>query len=320
MRLKILALIILLFSISFSQTNDYVKVAVLDISAKIEIKDIDRNFLTERLQIELLKYRGLKVVERLELKRIMDEQKIQLSGLSEKDAIKIGGISGANKIIIGSLTEVEDSYFLIIKVIDTSTSEIDFIDQVSGENTIELSKQINIVASKIAKALLKLPIEKPAKINEEKNTEKEEKSYSSSEISEKFWMPLAISFVKPFQLPGEDYNIYGGAISLVSGKYNKVFGLHTGIININENIYGAHIGIINTTYQSSFGIKIGIVNNAYGIAFGPQIGVVNKADTITGIQLGIVNIAEKMMGIQVGVVNINRSGAIPYMFGINIGF
>lgn len=322
MKLKII-LLIMLFSISFAETNNYVKIAVLDINSRTKIDNIDRNFIIERLQIELLKYKGIKVVERLELKRIMDEHKIQLSGYSEKDAVKVGSIIGANKIITGSLTEVDGIYFLIIKVIDVTTSEIDFIDQISGGGTIELSEKIKNISSKIANVLLKSDITYSEPIYEEKKTTniiKNENIEFKSNEPKKFWTPVAIGFVNPIQLPSEEFEIYGGAFSLIYGKYSKVYGIFFSyIITEADRMYGIQYSLINNNNQL-FGIQYGLVNVSHQRSFGVQAGLFNQSEFITGVQVGLINIARKMVGVQIGLVNIINTGFVPVMLGINMSF
>ncbi len=323
MRLKTIFLLIIFFSISFAQTNDYVKIAVLDITSRTKIENIDRNFLVERLQIELLKYKGIKVVERLELKRIMDEHKIQLSGYSEKDAVKIGSIIGANKIITGSLTEVDGTYFLIIKVIDVTTSEIDFIDQIRGDSTIELSEKIKNIVSKIANALLKLNTtysEPSYEENKTTNIIKNENIELKNYEAKKFWTPIAIGFVNPLQLPSEEFEIYGGAFSLIYGKYSRVYGIFFSyIISDADKMYGIQYSFLNYNNEL-FGMQYGLVNLSQKRTFGVQAGLFNQSEFITGVQVGLINIAHKMVGVQVGLVNIINTGFVPVMLGINMSF
>ncbi len=315
------------FSFLFSNTNQSLIIAVLDISSKTKIEKIDKQYLVERIQIELIKYDGIKVVERIQLKKILDEQKMQLTGImTEKDAIKIGSISGARKIIIGSLTEVDETYMLFIKVIDTETAEIDFIDKISGKDTLDLDNKIPDTINKIVSKLLNskqkiLQIEQKNNLTQE-NKKKEDYVSLKSEDNKKIWFPIAFSFVTPIQLPGEDYTVYGGAFSLIYGKYRKVYGVFFGYILLTaDSIYGFQGGYsflneCNTLY----GLQTGLVNLSHQYTGGAQIGLINVSEKIYGVQVGLVNVAYKMVGVQIGLVNIIKTGFIPVMLGINISF
>ena len=307
--------LLLIFKYFFSEQTNYVKIAVLDITSRTKIEDIDREFLTERLQIELSKYQRLKIVERLELKKIIEEQKLQLSGIVEKDASKIGGISGAQKIVTGSLTEVDNRYFLIVKVIDTSTSELDFIDQISGNNASELNEKIPSISYQIANTLLNLtPEEKKAEKKIETKKEKGEKP-----IFRNKWFPIGVAFVTPLQLPSSDFTIFGYAYSFIYGHYDRVYGVYQGFILSTDKMYGVEMGFMNFT-QDLYGVQSGFLNISSQKAVGVQMGFINSADEITGVQMGFLNMAHKLTGAQIGFLNFITTGFVPFMFGLNISF
>ncbi len=301
------------FSLIFSDDSNVIKIAVLDISSRTKIEGVDKEFLTERLQIELSKYRRLRIVERLEIKKIIEEQKLQLSGIAEKDASKIGGISGAQKIVTGSLTEVDDRYFLIIKVIDTTTSELDFVDQISGDSASELSDKIRTISRNIADVLLKSDFEEKGK-NElkteeispkEKTNEAQEKESLKKETSKgRRWFPFGIAFAGKLQLPPSDFTIQGIAISFV-GYYESVKGIYVGFMNRADEMMGYQHGFMNFSSENLRGI---------------QIGFMNFANEVIGVQVGFLNRAYKLKGVQIGFLNMISTGALPFMFGINMSF
>jgi len=273
--------------------NFLIKLAVLDVTSRKVMKEVDRLFLTERIQIELSKYKGLTIVERIELKRIIDEQKLQLSGMAEKDAVKIGNLIGADKIVTGSLTEVDGSFFLTVKVIDVSTSELDFIDQVSGENVNDLNNRIKILAEKIAKALLKT----------DRVLSKEEHESVTSNY-EMYWFPVGVCLVPGIQLPFSYVKITGLNFNFIGG-YDKVYGISYGIINLNKETYGIQQGYYNFSEVKLSGIQIGFINNAY---------------EVIGVQIGFLNFANKLTGVQFGFLNFIKTGFLPVMIGINASF
>ncbi|MGC8765435.1 MAG: LA_2272 family surface repeat-containing protein [Brevinematia bacterium] len=330
--LLIISYLLLITGFSFSEETNYVKIAVLDITSRTKIEGMDKEFLTERLQIELSKYQQLKIVERLQLKKIIEEQKLQLSGIAEKDAKKIGGLSGAQKIVTGSLTEVDGTYFLIVKVIDTTTAELDFIDQVSGEDASELSEKIASISSQIAKTLLKYytTVEKPqikkkepekSEVIEEQRVEKQEETTEEKKPSSKrWWFPLGIIFTTPIQLPSPDFTVYGVAYSLIYGRFDGVYGIYLGFIIKNQKMYGLQTGFIEFT-QELYGFQAGFMNFSSQKTVGAQIGFLNFSYEITGLQIGFLNKAYRLRGVQIGFLNIISTGGFsPFMFGINMSF
>ena len=67
----------------------------------------------------------VKVVDRQNISKIMDEQKFQLSGISdETTAVEIGKLAGADIIVIGSISYVGSKYYLNIKMIGVETAQI----------------------------------------------------------------------------------------------------------------------------------------------------------------------------------------------------
>ena len=65
------------------------------------------------------------LVERTDLKKILDEQQLNLTGAVKPDeATKVGQLTGAKIIITGSVVQVEKKLYLTAKVIGTETSRV----------------------------------------------------------------------------------------------------------------------------------------------------------------------------------------------------
>ena len=80
--------------------------------------------LSTRLESELVKIGGFKVVERTKIDELMKEQKLQLSGCVEECLIDAGKILGANQIILGSVGELGGLYTISVKIVDAETGEM----------------------------------------------------------------------------------------------------------------------------------------------------------------------------------------------------
>ena len=63
------------------------------------------------------------LVDREDLLKLLEEQELSLSGLVRPDeAVRIGQLTGAKLIVTGSVFQVDQTLYLIAKVIGTETS------------------------------------------------------------------------------------------------------------------------------------------------------------------------------------------------------
>ena len=119
--LSIVTLFVLMVPAIWSQDKT---IAVFDFenngldSSKVKI-------LTDRLQSELVKIGGYRIVERSKIENILKEQKFQVSGLvEEEDLIDLGKILGAEMVLLGSFGKLDDIYTVSARLVDSETSEI----------------------------------------------------------------------------------------------------------------------------------------------------------------------------------------------------
>ena len=65
------------------------------------------------------------LVDRAELKKILDEQSLSASGaVKADDAVKVGQLTGARILVTGSIIHADKKLFLVAKVIGTETSRV----------------------------------------------------------------------------------------------------------------------------------------------------------------------------------------------------
>ena len=83
-------------------------------------------YFTEQLIHSLCKNKTFNLVERKELKIILDELKLQMTGIvDEENASKIGNLMGAKMLIIGKFyAGKENNYELFLKLLQVETGEI----------------------------------------------------------------------------------------------------------------------------------------------------------------------------------------------------
>jgi curli biogenesis system outer membrane secretion channel CsgG len=112
-----------------------------------------QDILTNELAVNT----GIRVVERDQVQKILDEQKLSTSGAVDKEtAVKVGKLLGVHHMVTGGfITDRSGSMNLSVRVFNVETGEIEF--PTSGMNKIEnLFALVNSVAGKINKGL-KLP-------------------------------------------------------------------------------------------------------------------------------------------------------------------
>lgn len=68
---------------------------------------------------------GLVLVDRGDLKKVLDEQALNLSGAVKADgAVKVGQLTGAEVLVAGSVVQVDKRMYLVAKVIGTETGRV----------------------------------------------------------------------------------------------------------------------------------------------------------------------------------------------------
>jgi|TARA_Y100000294_G_C8526623_1_gene325183 TolB-like protein len=109
--------------------------------------------ITSRLESELVKIEGLKVVERNKIDELLKEQKLQMSGFVEEEyLIDVGKMLGAKQVVLGSIGRITDDYYTITaKLVDVKSSEmIQSADYDAENGLIQLLKDgLKIIASQL---------------------------------------------------------------------------------------------------------------------------------------------------------------------------
>ncbi len=103
-KLLLLTLLIVgcVFAREYIAINDFEGIGVSDDEAKI---------LSQRLTSEMIALEVYQIIERKEMKRLLDEQKFQYSGCVDlKCAVEIGKMVGAKYMVVGSVSKLGKSY------------------------------------------------------------------------------------------------------------------------------------------------------------------------------------------------------------------
>jgi len=117
--LKNLLTLILFLSLPFAREH----IAVIDFEG-INVGEEEAKALTQKLTTELIKLGEYVVLERSEMKKVLNEQKFQYSGcVDTKCAIEMGMMLGAKYMIVGSVSKVGNTYSVDSRLINVKTGE-----------------------------------------------------------------------------------------------------------------------------------------------------------------------------------------------------
>ena len=116
---KLLLIALLIVGCGFAR--EYI--AVIDF-AGINVPDDKTKALTQRLTSELISLGIYQVVERSEMKHLLEEQKFQYSGcVDTKCAVEIGKLIGAKFMVASAISKVDDIYVIDSRLINVESGE-----------------------------------------------------------------------------------------------------------------------------------------------------------------------------------------------------
>jgi TolB-like protein len=96
---------------------------------------------------------GLVLVEREDIRKLLDEQELNLSGLvNPQQATKVGQLTGAKLLITGSVLQVDNSLYLVAKIIGTETSRV-VGASVKGNARDDLGKMVDDLSKAVSKTI-----------------------------------------------------------------------------------------------------------------------------------------------------------------------
>jgi len=98
-------------------------VAIIDLEP-FGVSSDDAKALTQRLTSQMIQIGKYTIVERSEMKRLLDEQKFQYSGCVDVAcAVEIGKMLGAKTMVVGSVSKVGTVYSVDARMIDVKSAE-----------------------------------------------------------------------------------------------------------------------------------------------------------------------------------------------------
>ncbi len=128
------------------------KISILDFSdLQGNFNELGR-FIAEKLTVKMVSRRkDYSMVDRANLKRILEEHKLTMSGLVDPDnAKKLGQLAGVDAIILGSVIPFKSDVQFTAKIIATDTAEI----VGSGEGQVAKDEQITELRGRVSSAVV----------------------------------------------------------------------------------------------------------------------------------------------------------------------
>ncbi|MFH1824974.1 MAG: CsgG/HfaB family protein [Candidatus Firestonebacteria bacterium] len=139
-----------------SNVSDSEKENLAVITFESELEVIDKDALTKTFENYLIKSKRFNVIERNNLKNILNEQKLQLTGLTNpEDAVKVGQILNAKKILFGEIGKYEEKYVFGIRIVDVETSKVIYSNEENIDNLDDFADSIIETVNKITKHFLR---------------------------------------------------------------------------------------------------------------------------------------------------------------------
>ena len=121
--------------------------------------------VTDLLFAKLAADPGLVLVDREDIQKVLAEHELNLSGLvNPQQATKVGQLTGAKLLITGSVLQVDNSVYLVAKIIGTETTRVvgasvkGSVRDDLGKLVEDLSKEISKTVSQRADDLVAKPV------------------------------------------------------------------------------------------------------------------------------------------------------------------
>jgi TolB-like protein len=121
--------------------------------------------ISETINNDLMAVEGLVLVERLQLRKVIEEQSLHLTGIiDEKTVVKIGKLMGASILVVGGFQKMNDQIRLTARFVDVETGGILQTAKVTGKMDEIFELQDRIVAKLAGNLNIELKKQEIAKI------------------------------------------------------------------------------------------------------------------------------------------------------------
>jgi TolB-like protein len=151
---------VLLLSASLAVALDKdITMAVFDFKANGVSESLARS-VTELFLVNLVESEKIRIVERTDIEKILEEHELMLSGLTEEsDAIEAGKLLSANKVLLGSVNKFGERLLLTARVVDTEQGYTEHAQKAQLDSEEDLINEINRISKRIVTRVVGEPVE-----------------------------------------------------------------------------------------------------------------------------------------------------------------
>ena len=147
---KILLFIFLCFLLDIAYAEQIPRIAILQFNP-IGVSESDSQVLTNLFEAAIVNTGVFEVIEQNKADQILEAQAYSLSSCTDEScAVEIGELLSAENIIIGSVSKLGGVFIVTAKIIDVTSGKNIRADSVEGEKIEEMTKQVGILADKLA--------------------------------------------------------------------------------------------------------------------------------------------------------------------------
>ncbi len=209
--------------------NDQIPIAIIDFEPKKGVDPETAEFVTERIRIEIFKTGKYKILERKDMKKILEEKKLQLSGLSGNDyAVKIGEFLSAQKIMLGTVNLLDKKYYINMRMIHVQSGIMEYGDTGEASSLSDLSYTCSLLINNMVhgRAVDQTALENPPAVNNNPAS-----SFSIDSTIHYFLEKIKV-FVKNMKESNQLNNMQGSSVS--TNKTDDSLSTEN-ITNLNTN-------------------------------------------------------------------------------------
>ncbi len=128
-------------------------VAVIEFDAR-NTAPVNAMAVTDFIRDELVKLKVGNIIERSNMKKILNEQKFQMSECTTSEcAVKLGKLLSANKIVLGTVTQMGWTYLVNVRIINVETGVIEWSDKSQCKSLDELQGVAETLAKSVSEHL-----------------------------------------------------------------------------------------------------------------------------------------------------------------------
>jgi len=146
------AALFLLFAAGLTVAAEPITLAVTDFQPLGVFPD-QALAVAEILRTELVGLPDVRVIERSQLARVMEERSLSAAGMTTGEAAELGALTGADYIAVGSLSALGETYTLAVRLVDVESSEAVLGETVTVGTTAELPWACRDLAKSLAGAV-----------------------------------------------------------------------------------------------------------------------------------------------------------------------